>query len=119
MKTHNIKNVFKDGAISSEFIANSITKHQSKTTIGAHNIFLGQVRADEIDNKTVASIEYTAYEDMANEKFYEIREAAFKKLKRNRLLTPVQRKMKSLRIGANARRIYQQVLIANGVRFKV
>lgn len=79
MKTHNIKNVFKDGAISSEFIANSITKHQSKTTIGAHNIFLGQVRADEIDNKTVASIEYTAYEDMANEKFYEIREAAFKK----------------------------------------
>ena len=79
MKTHNIKNVFKDGAISSEFIANSITKHQSKTTIGAHNIFLGQVRADEIDNKTVASIEYTAYEDMANEKFHEIREAAFKK----------------------------------------
>lgn len=79
MKTHNIKNVFKDGAISSEFIANSITKHQSKTSIGAHNIFLGQVRADEIDNKIVASIEYTAYEDMANEKFHEIREAAFKK----------------------------------------
>ncbi len=79
MKTHNIKNVFKDGAISSEFIANSIAKHQSKTTIGAHNIFLGQVRADEIDNKIVASIEYTAYEDMANEKFHEIREAAFEK----------------------------------------
>ena len=79
MKTHNIKNVFKDGAISSEFIANSIAKHQSKTTIGAHNIFLGQVRADEIDNKIVASIEYTAYEDMANDKFHEIREAAFEK----------------------------------------
>ena len=73
------KNVFKEGAISSEFIGASIAKHQSKTTIGAHNIFLGQVRADIIDNKTVSAIEYTAYEDMANEKFESIREATFKK----------------------------------------
>jgi molybdopterin synthase catalytic subunit len=28
-------------------LVNSIAKHQSKTTIGAHNIFLGQVRADD------------------------------------------------------------------------
>ncbi len=73
------KNVFKEGPISSEFIGNSIYKHQTKTSIGAHNIFLGQVRADVIDNKTVAAIEYTAYEDMANQKFHEIREAAFEK----------------------------------------
>ena len=73
------KNVFKEGPISSEFIGNSIYKHQTKTSIGAHNIFLGQVRADIIDNKTVAAIEYTAYEDMANQKFHEIREAAFEK----------------------------------------
>ena len=73
------KTVFKEGAISSDFIGTSIAKHQSKTTIGAHNIFLGQVRADVIDNKTVAAIEYTAYEDMANEKFEAIREATFKK----------------------------------------
>lgn len=74
-----IKNVFREGAISSDFIANSIAKHQVKTNIGAHNIFLGQVRADEIDSKTVAAIEYTAYEDMANAKFHEIREATFEK----------------------------------------
>jgi molybdopterin synthase catalytic subunit len=73
------KNVFKDGAISPEFIGNSIAKHQSKTTIGAHNIFLGQVRADEVDGKTIAAIEYTAYEEMANAKFHEIREATFAK----------------------------------------
>lgn len=73
------KNVFKEGAISSEFIAESIAKHQSKTSIGAHNIFLGQVRADDIDGKTVSAIEYTAYEDMANAKFHEIREATFEK----------------------------------------
>ena len=73
------KNVFVQGAITPEFIANSIAKHQSKTSIGAHNIFLGQVRADEIDGKTVSAIEYTAYEDMANAKFHEIREATFEK----------------------------------------
>lgn len=73
------KNVFKEGPISSDFIGNSIYKHQTKTSIGAHNIFLGQVRADVIDDKTVAAIDYTAYEDMANQKFHEIREAAFEK----------------------------------------
>jgi len=73
------KNVFKQGPISSEFIGESIAKHQTKTSIGAHNIFLGQVRADVIDGKTVSAIEYTAYEDMANAKFDDIREAAFEK----------------------------------------
>lgn len=68
---------FVQGAISSEFIGNSISKHQSKTTIGAHNIFLGQVRADDLDGKTVTAIEYSAYEEMAEQIFYEIREAAF------------------------------------------
>ncbi|MBD0832741.1 molybdenum cofactor biosynthesis protein MoaE [Aestuariibaculum sediminum] len=73
------KNVFQHGPISSEFIGNSIAKHQSKTSIGAHNIFLGQVRADVINGKSVSAIEYSAYEDMANEKFHHIREAAFAK----------------------------------------
>lgn len=74
-----IKNVFREGAISSEFIATSIAKHQVKTGIGAHNIFLGQVRADVIDGKTVSAIEYSAYEEMANKVFHEIRESAFQK----------------------------------------
>ncbi len=74
-----IKNVFVEGAIGPDFIAGSIAKHQSKTQIGAHDIFLGQVRADDIDGRTVSAIEYTAYESMANQKFHEIREAAFEK----------------------------------------
>lgn len=72
-----IKNVFISGAITPEFIANAIAKHQVKTQIGAHDIFLGQVRADEIDGKVVRAIEYSAYEEMANIKFDEIRQAAF------------------------------------------
>ena len=56
-----------------------VATYQSKTTIGAHNIFLGQVRADVVDDKKVAAIEYTAYEDMANKNFHDIREATFEK----------------------------------------
>jgi len=73
------KNVFIQGAISPEKIATSIAHHQVKTNIGAHDIFLGQVRADEIDGKTVTAIEYTAYEEMALKTFHDIREAAFDK----------------------------------------
>ena len=74
-----VPHVFVQGAISPGFIAESIAEYQSKTQIGAHDIFLGQVRADEIDGKTVAAIEYTAYETMANEKFNAIRENTFSK----------------------------------------
>lgn len=79
MKDKKVKQIFTQGAIPAEFIATSIAKHQSKTSIGAHSIFLGQVRADQIDGKTVTAIEYTAYEDMANAKCDEIREATFAK----------------------------------------
>lgn len=83
MEKKKVKSVFVTGAISPHFIGESIAKHQSKTTIGAHDIFLGQVRADVIEGKTVAAIEYTAYEEMANKKFHEIREAAFEKFNLN------------------------------------
>lgn len=73
------KSIFIEGAISAEFIGNSIAKHQSKTSIGAHQIFLGQVRADEIDGAPVTAIEYTSYEEMANEKMHVIREDIFAK----------------------------------------
>ena len=69
-----MKNIFKQGALSPTLVAESIAKHQVKTQIGGHSIFLGQVRADVIDGKTVSAIEFTAYEAMANEKAAEIRE---------------------------------------------
>lgn len=71
------KTVFLHGPISSEFIGQSIAKHQSKQTIGAHNIFLGQVRADVIEGNIVSAIEYSAYEEMADEAMSLIREKAF------------------------------------------
>ncbi|MES2285655.1 MAG: molybdenum cofactor biosynthesis protein MoaE [Bacteroidota bacterium] len=77
MKEHKRYKVFVNGPIGPQFIADSIAKHSTKTTIGAHDIFLGQVRSDVIENKTVQAIEYTTYEEMAEEKFHIIREAAF------------------------------------------
>lgn len=67
------------GAISPQKIAESIAHHQVKTNIGAHDIFLGQVRADEIAGKKVVAIDYSCYEEMAEKVFHEIRESAFEK----------------------------------------
>lgn len=74
-----MKNIFIIGPISPQKIAESIAHHQVKTQIGAHEIFLGQIRADEIEGKTVAAIEYSAYEEMALKTAHEIRESAFEK----------------------------------------
>jgi molybdopterin synthase catalytic subunit len=71
------KKVFVEGPITAAFIGDSIAKHQTKTDIGAHDIFLGQVRADVIDGKQVVAIDYSAYTEMADKAFHEIREAAF------------------------------------------
>lgn len=79
MKEHKPKNIFVQGPIAASFIADSIQKHSNKTDIGAHSIFLGQVRADKIDGKHVAAIEYTAYEEMALDMMYGIRENMFAK----------------------------------------
>jgi len=77
--TKPIKNIFVQGAIAPAFIAGSIAKHSSKTEIGAHSIFLGQVRADLINDKKVSGIDYTSYEEMALQKMHDIREEMFER----------------------------------------
>ncbi|MEP6748259.1 MAG: molybdenum cofactor biosynthesis protein MoaE [Bacteroidota bacterium] len=79
MSEHRIKNIFVNGPIDASFIGDSIAKHRSKTEIGGHSIFLGQVRADIIEGKKVQAIDYTAFEEMANEQMHQIREAVFEK----------------------------------------
>ncbi|OYU55005.1 MAG: molybdopterin converting factor [Chitinophagaceae bacterium BSSC1] len=73
------KNIFFEGPIPAQKIADDIQKHASKTDIGAHSIFLGQVRADQFEDGLVEAIEYTCYQEMALEKMHEIREALFAK----------------------------------------
>lgn len=79
MSAPKFKNIFIQGPITPAFISESIEKHQDKLNIGGHSIFLGQVRADDINSKNVMAIEYTAYEEMALEKMHDIREALFMK----------------------------------------
>jgi molybdopterin synthase catalytic subunit len=79
MKDKQPKNIFIKGPVAPAMIAESIQKHSSRTHIGAHSIFLGQVRADIIGEQKVIGIDYTAYEEMALEKMHEIREAIFQK----------------------------------------
>jgi len=76
-KVHKPKKVFVQGPVSPEFVSKSIASHQSKTDIGAHAIFLGQIRADQKESGVVTAIEYSAYEEMAEQAFHEIREKAF------------------------------------------
>jgi molybdopterin synthase catalytic subunit len=65
---------FTKGAINPAQIANSIEKHSVKKNIGAHEIFLGQVRADLIEGNVVSAIEYSAYREMAENEIEKIRE---------------------------------------------
>ena len=74
-----VKNIFVEGPIASSLIAEDIAKHSTKKNIGAHSIFLGQVRNDMINGQEVKAIEYTTYVDMALEKMTEIREEIFAK----------------------------------------
>lgn len=68
-----------EGPIPAQKIAEDIQKHATQTAIGAHSIFLGQVRADVKETGTVTAIAYTAYTEMALEKMHEIRESLFAK----------------------------------------
>jgi molybdopterin synthase catalytic subunit len=79
MSERKLRNIFVEGAIEPGFISGSIGDHRKKKEIGGHSIFLGQVRADEVEGRIIIAIEYTAYRDMALEKMQEIREDIFAK----------------------------------------
>lgn len=79
MAEKKVKDIFIRGAIEPGFISSSLQSHQQKTSIGGHSIFLGQVRADVIENKQVAAIEYTSYEELALQKMAVIRDEIISK----------------------------------------
>jgi len=68
------KHFFTEGPIIPQQIADSISKHSQKKNIGAHEIFLGQVRADSINGKIIQAIDYSAYSEMAVKEIEKLRE---------------------------------------------
>ena len=77
--THRKKSLFKTGPIDPHFIGESIAKHASNKQIGAHQLFLGQIRADNLEGLVVTGIDFTAYEEMADELYNDYREVLFSK----------------------------------------
>jgi molybdopterin synthase catalytic subunit len=55
-----------EGPVSGDILLNLIKTASGKTDSGGHMIFLGQVRADEINGKKVRAIEYSAYPELVD-----------------------------------------------------
>ncbi|MCC5932440.1 MAG: molybdenum cofactor biosynthesis protein MoaE [Cyclobacteriaceae bacterium] len=64
--------IFVHGAISADDIANAIQRLSEFQNIGAHSIFIGQVRSDAIEDQIVSAIDYAAYKEMAEQKALEL-----------------------------------------------
>lgn len=52
------------GPITQKMIGMLLGKTGTGTDAGGHSLFLGQVRADKIDGKSVIAIDYSAYDEM-------------------------------------------------------
>jgi molybdopterin synthase catalytic subunit len=65
------------GPVSQNLISRLIEKMGSKTDSGGHMIFLGQVRADEINGKKVKAIEYSAYIELVTVEADKIKEKIY------------------------------------------
>lgn len=59
--------LFIHGAVPADVVSECQARFSRAGTIGAHVVFLGQVRADPIDDGVVSGIEYTAHESMARD----------------------------------------------------
>ncbi|HEX7494918.1 MAG TPA: molybdenum cofactor biosynthesis protein MoaE [Bacteroidales bacterium] len=59
-------NYLTTGPVSPETISHLIEKMSCKTDCGGLSIFLGQVRADEVEGKKVKAIEYSAFVELVN-----------------------------------------------------
>ena len=72
-----LNNYLINGPVTHEVITALIEKAGEGTGSGGHSLFLGQVRADEIDGKKVIAIEYSAYEGMVDIEAGKIKETVF------------------------------------------
>lgn len=59
-----VKNYLVEGPVTIKEISVSLESIGDKQGAGGHSVFMGQVRADIIDGKTVKAIQYSAYDTM-------------------------------------------------------
>jgi len=53
-----------EGPLTGGFVQDRLAEYSARPEDGALAMFLGQVRSDEVGDKTVEAIEYSAYEEM-------------------------------------------------------
>jgi molybdopterin synthase catalytic subunit len=70
-------NYLTNGPVSQKLISQLIEKMGGKTDSGGHMIFLGQVRADEINGKKVKAIEYSAFAELVSIETERIKKTIF------------------------------------------
>jgi molybdopterin synthase catalytic subunit len=70
-------NYLTPGPVSQKQILHLIEKMNTRTDTGGHSIFLGQVRADELNGKKVKAIEYSAYVEMVDVEAEKIKKSIF------------------------------------------
>jgi molybdopterin synthase catalytic subunit len=70
-------NYLTKGPVSQKLISQLIEKMSGKTDSGGHMIFLGQVRADEINGKKVKAIEYSAFAELVSIETEKIKKTIF------------------------------------------
>jgi molybdopterin synthase catalytic subunit len=68
------QDVLVQGPIKSSLISEYINTLSDDKSSGAHSIFLGQVRNDKINERTVEAIEYSAYKDMVEKEALKIKD---------------------------------------------
>ncbi|HCC69829.1 MAG TPA: molybdopterin converting factor [Bacteroidales bacterium] len=68
------KHILVPGPINSSLIAEYLDRLSVNKSAGAHSVFLGQIRNDKIDDRTVEAIEYSAYDDMVEKEAARIKE---------------------------------------------
>ncbi len=68
------QDILVSGPIDSSLIVEYIDSLSDDKESGAHSIFLGQVRNDTINERTVKAIEYSAYEEMVEKEAQKIRD---------------------------------------------
>jgi len=68
------KHTLVPGPIKSSLIVEYINNLSDDKSAGAHSIFLGQVRNDKINERTIEAIEYSAYVEMAEKEALKIKD---------------------------------------------
>ena len=70
--------MFIDGAIPFSTVNQVVSLLEKDKQLGAYTIFVGQIRADQMQERAVVGIDYSAYKEMAQKVLLQIKNEALK-----------------------------------------